>query len=106
MKTFNLENFTRGWFIGDFEPSIFKTSQFEVGLLFHKKGEDKSSHYHKIATEYNVLIKGKMEINSVIIEEGTIFIIEPGEIVKPIFYEDCSILCVKSPSIIGDKYIV
>jgi len=104
MRTFNLHNFTRGWFIGDFEPSIFKTNQFEVGLLFYKKGEDKSGHYHKIATEYNVLIKGKIEINSVVIEEGTIFIIEPGEIVKPIFYEDCSILCVKSPSIIGDKY--
>ena len=37
---------------------------------------------------------------------GDIFIIYPGEISDPVFLEDCEIICVKSPSVPGDKYEV
>ena len=33
MQRFKLEDFIRGWFIGDFTPSIFRTQNFEVGVL-------------------------------------------------------------------------
>jgi len=101
-----LKNYHRGWFIGDFDPSIFRTKGFEVGVLTHKKGEVWAEHYHKIATEYNVLLKGKMTLNHTTIVEGDIFVIEPNEPARPEFLEDCTILCIKVPSVIGDKYSV
>lgn len=97
---------TRGWLIGDFEPSVLKTKEFEVGILSHKKGEVWPEHFHKIATEYNVLISGKMSLNDVILEQGDIFIIDPCENARPVFYEDCKVLCIKTPSLIGDKYTI
>jgi len=96
----------RGWFIGNFEPSVLKTEDFEVGILTHTKGEIWAPHIHKISTEYNVLISGKMIIRDQVIEPGMIFILEPNEIGNPIFLEDCTVVTVKTPSVIGDKYNV
>jgi len=102
----DIRNYTRGWFIGNFEPCIYKTDKFEVGLLSHKKGEKWPKHIHKIATEYNLLIKGLMTIGDAVILPGQIFTIEPGEVADPEFLEDCVVLVVKVPSVPGDKYAV
>ena len=96
----------RGWFIGDFLPSVFKTNLFEVGILKHKKGENWPEHYHSEATEYNVLLDGSMSVNGNFIHAGEIFILEKEESCKPIFFEDCTLVCVKVPSIPGDKFEV
>jgi hypothetical protein len=45
----NINRMFRGWFIGDFEPSVLKTKNFEVGVLIHKKGELWPKHFHKEA---------------------------------------------------------
>jgi quercetin dioxygenase-like cupin family protein len=102
----NLTEFWRGWFIGNFEPAVLKTNQFEVGLLTHKKGEIWPKHYHAQHTEYNLLVKGSMYICGSKIEEGEIFVLEHNEVADPYFYEDCLILCIKQPSIPGDKHEV
>jgi quercetin dioxygenase-like cupin family protein len=102
----NINEFVRGWFIGNFEPSVLKTDQFEVGLLTHKKGEVWPAHYHKIGTEYNVLIQGHMTIAGEELHSGDVFWFDPGVVADPVFHEDCRILCVKVPSIPGDKYEV
>ena len=102
----DLKNMFRGWFVGNFEPSRYKTDQFEVGILFHPKGEKWPKHYHKEAVEINVLVSGKMILNGEELTPGNIFLIEKNEIAEPEFLEDCTIVCVKSPSIPGDKYEV
>ena len=109
MRRGKIATFKRGWFIGNFEPSVLKTEAFEVGLLSHHKGEYWAPHYHKEATEYNVLISGKMAIHFddgyvEQINAGDVFIFEKGEVSRPEFLEDCKVLVVKVPSIIGDKY--
>jgi len=106
MKKQRIEDMWRGWFIGNFEPSLLKTDQFEVGLLTHKKGEVWPKHYHEIATEYNLLIEGSMTIAGEEIKPGDLFVFEPGEIADPVFHEDCQVLCVKTPSLPKDKYEV
>jgi len=106
MKIHKLTDFTRGWFIGDFEPSVLKTEQFEVGYLFHPKGQEWPDHYHKLGTEYNLLVKGSMRICGETINEGDLFIIDPYEVADPEFLEDCYIMCIKSPGNKGDKYLV
>lgn len=106
MTVDNLENMFRGWFIGNFEPAILKTDQFEVGILFHPKGEKWPKHFHKESIEINVLMSGKMIINNQLIGPGNIFLLEKNEIAEPEFLEDCTIVCVKTPSVLGDKYEV
>lgn len=101
-----LDNYHRGWFIGNFSPSIHTTNEFEVAVLTHKKGEVWGSHYHKQAREINVLLEGKMLMHGRQICQGMIFVLEPWEVADPIFLEDCKVLCIKTPSIKGDKYEV
>jgi quercetin dioxygenase-like cupin family protein len=106
MIIYDLSKYTRGWFVGDFSPSIFNTKDFEVGILTHKKDEIWPKHFHKIAKEINVLLEGKMIIQDKEILPGQIFVLEPWEIANPIFLEDCKVLVIKTPSIKGDKYEV
>ena len=104
MKKYDIKDFKNGWIIGNFEPSILKTKNFEVAVLSHPKNQKWPKHYHKLLTEYNLLLEGKMIINNTEINKNEIFTLEPNEIADPIFLEDCKVLCIKVPSIIGDKY--
>ncbi len=104
MKRAKLSDMKGGWFIGDFEPTVLRDKNFEVGYKFHYKGEIYKAHIHKIATEINVLISGKCKIQNEIFETGEIFILEPGDLGDPEFLEDCQIIVVKVPSVMGDKY--
>jgi hypothetical protein len=104
MKIYNFKDMIGGWFIGDFEPSVLKTKDFEVCYKFHSKGEVWPKHYHKIATEINLLVSGKMKIRNQIIEPDTIFVFDPEEVADPEFLEDCFLVIVKTPSAVGDKY--
>lgn len=100
------KNMVGGWFVGDFEPTAYKTKEFEVSYKTHPAGEIWDNHYHKIATEINYLIRGKMNLSGTTLEEGDIFILHPGEIAIPEFITDCELIVVKTPSIKGDKYVV
>ncbi len=106
MKISRIEDYKGGWFIGNFEPTSFKTDKFEVCFKLHKQGEKWETHYHKIATEINLLIDGEMTIQGKNLKTGDVFVLEPWEIADPIFKTDCQVLIVKTPSIIGDKYCI
>ena len=95
-----------GWFIGNFEPSVLKTPDFEVGILKHSKGEKWPKHKHEQLEEYNYLLSGKMIIHNTEIHAGTIFVFQRGEIADPVFLEDCIVVVVKVPSVPGDKVII
>jgi len=104
VKKNHLDNMVRGWCIGNFTPSIFKTDLFEVGYLKHPKDQIWPAHVHKISDEYNILIKGKMTINNETINQGEIFIIPKNMLTTAKFLEDCEVLCIKVPSLPKDKY--
>ena len=106
VKVSEMSEMHRGWFIGDFEPSVYKTKDFEVGYLRHSKGEKWDYHYHAKSVEINYLIKGKMKINSKLINQGQIFTFEKYALSVPEFLEDCEIICVKIPSEPKDKIIL
>ena len=106
IEKFDINDFKGGWFIGDFEPSLYKNKDFEVSIKIHPKGEIWEKHYHKVATEYNYVISGAVEINGVVYKEKDLFVIYPDFVVDPNFIEDCTIVCIKTPSTIGDKYVV
>ena len=106
MKTYRFEDMKGGWYIGDFLPAAYKTKDFEVCYKKHTKGERWDSHYHKIGTEINFLVKGKMKIQDRIVRSGDIFILPPYEIADPEFLEDCEVVIVKTPSATQDKYVI
>lgn len=94
-----------GWFVGNFEPTAYKTKDFEVSYKLHPKGQEWDIHYHTDVTEINYVIRGKMILQGKTLKTGDIFILEPYEIADPNFIEDTEIICVKTPSI-NDKISV
>ena len=104
MRIERIEDFTRGWFVGNFEPTVYKTEKFEVGLLSHEKGP-LPCHYHT-GIEINCIVSGELEIHGQKLVPGDVFTIEPYEIVDPVILKDCVIVVVKTPSMPGDKYDV
>lgn len=106
MQVGKINDMFRGWVIGDFEPSLLRTKDFEVGILKHPKGEKWPAHYHKVATEYNILVSGSMKLCGIELVAGDTFILEPNEVADPTFHEDCTIVCIKVPSDTKDKYIL
>lgn len=102
----DISDMVRGWFIGNFDPCVYKTSDYEVGYLKHKKGERWPFHYHEQSTEINFLVKGEMRLNNKHIKQGQIFVFKPYQIATPEFLEDCEIVCVKTKSAPGDKVII
>ena len=106
MKTFKEKDFTRGWFVGDFIPTAFNTKNCEVAVKRFKKGDYENPHYHKIATEINLIISGKAIINNETYYEGDVILVEPNQVVEFSVQEDCVLVAVKIPCAIGDKYEV
>lgn len=104
MECYKLEQMVGGWFIGDFEPSVFRTQQFEVGIKKFTKGEKHAPHYHKIADEVTIVISGKVQIEGQIYLEGSIILQHKNESSNFEALEDSVIAVVKYPSAPGDKY--
>lgn len=106
MNGYELKDFIGGWFIGDFDPVILKTQEFEVAVKYYKKGDKEKRHFHKLADEFTVIIKGKVKMNDRLFEEGSIILIEKNESTDFEVLEDTATVVVKTASIKGDKYIV
>ena len=104
MKKFNLESMTGGWFIGNFEPTLYK-SNFEVGVKKYKKGDSELSHYHKTSKEFTVIISGKVRMNDFFLVEGDIIQVDEFEKTDFECIEDTVTVVVKTSSSKGDKYI-
>jgi quercetin dioxygenase-like cupin family protein len=95
----------KGWFVGDFVPSIIRTKDFEVALKSYSAGDTEDIHVHKIAQEVTLVVKGAIEMNDKTYFEGDIILIEPGEPTKFKSITDSTTVVVKTPSIVGDKFI-
>lgn len=106
MKKFDFTKMKDGWFIGDFEPSAFRTKIFEVAYVEHTKSEKRQKHYHNFVTEIALVLKGKMLINGIIFSQGDILVTNPKEILETIFLEKTQILGIKTPSNVNDKILL
>lgn len=107
VKKFRLnEAGARGWFIGDFPEAIIRTKDFEVCWQSNPAGVKDTSHYHKIITEVQLIIAGRMIINGEEFGPGDIYVSEPGEHYHADYVEDTQVVAVKFPSIPGDKYLL
>lgn len=101
----NLDNFIKGWLVGDFTPAIFNSKDIEVGVKYYKAGESEGRHVHKIITEYTIILSGKVRMNESIYGEKSIIKIDPNVSTDFECLEDAITLVIKTPSIPSDKHI-
>lgn len=105
MKKFSIEEMTKGWFVGNFEPTVVKTTDCEVGLKQYKAGFKEPSHYHRKAIELTVVVEGRISMNNEEFSKGDIVMIDKNEIVEFKAIEDAITVVYKSGSFKGDKYL-
>lgn len=107
MKTFKLsESGDRGWFVGQFEKAVFKTDILEAALQFNEKDTYSPRHYHKVATEINLIVSGKAKYNDIVVEAGNGIIVYPGEESLCYYLEDTETMVIKIPGVLNDKYVI
>lgn len=106
MKIAKLSEMKKGWFVGNFEPSLWKTEDVEVAVKQFKRGDTEDAHYHKIATEITVIVSGRVRMFNKLWDSGTIIIAEPGDITSFEALSDATLAVVKIPGARNDKYVV
>ena len=79
MRVFKLEEMVKGWFVGNFAPTVLRTSAVEVAIKEYAQGSFETMHYHKIATEITAIINGRAKLNGLELNPGDIVVLEPGE---------------------------
>jgi len=106
-KKFHLrEAGDRGWFVGAFDRAVHKTDACEAAFQTNYQGEVSEPHYHRIATEINLITRGLVKINGEIYTAGQGLILYPGEVATCEYLADTDTFVVKVPGAPDDKYLV
>lgn len=106
MKVSKLSEFTKGWIVGNFEPTLFQTGDFEVAVKHYECGDYEPKHYHKVATEITIIADGMVMMNGEVYERGDVITIEPGEATDFKVLHDTITTVIKFPCVKDDKYII
>jgi mannose-6-phosphate isomerase-like protein (cupin superfamily) len=106
IKRYRLKDMKNGWFIGNFFPTLYKTNDVEVGVKKYSIGDSEKLHYHKIATEFTVILSGEVVMNNEKYESGDILVIEPGVSTDFFAVSNVTTLVVKIPGAYYDKYVI
>ena len=96
----------KGWIVGNFEPSLYKTDDVEVAVKEYKAGDKEQKHYHKVATEITVIVAGHVLMNGLTYSTGDIITIEPGEATDFEAITDTKTTVIKLPCVKNDRYII
>lgn len=105
MEQHRLEDMVKGWFVGNFNPTLYNTNDVEVGIKKYKAGDAEGKHHHKIATEFTVILNGEVEMNGKRYVDGDIIKIVPGVSSDFKAITDVTTVVVKIPGANNDKYI-
>jgi len=104
MKIDALAEMTRGWFVGNFTPTAYKTDNVEVAVKKYQAGDCEKWHYHKIATEITVIVSGEVAMNGQLFKAGSMITLSPGEGTDFLAITDAVTTVVKIPCVPNDKY--
>jgi len=105
IEQYRIEEMVKGWFIGNFEPTLYQTNDVEVGIKQYKAGDHETSHYHKISTEFTVVLNGEVEMSGKRYKDGDIIKINPGVSTDFKAITDVTTVVVKIPGANNDKYV-
>lgn len=104
MKHHRLEDMVKGWFVGQFSPTVLASPACEVAIKNYLAGEREDLHHHKVATEVTAIVSGRVRMFGQEWGSGAILTVEPGEATCFEALEDSVTVVVKLPSVSGDKY--
>ncbi len=96
---------SKGWFIGNFSPTLNATETVEVAVKEYPAGFSEDWHYHKIATEYTVIVRGDVVMNGQRYSEGDIVVVPAGEGTDFLALTPTVTTVVKLPGAPNDKYL-
>jgi quercetin dioxygenase-like cupin family protein len=106
MERYKLEDFTKGWILGNFQPAVYNTGDFELGVKFFTQGEIEPAHKQIVATEITVVVSGQIRLAKEFFFAGDVISIPPGEVADFEALTDSCVVCIKFPSIPEDKVVV
>lgn len=101
-----LSGMVKGWFVGGFTPTAFKTDACEVAVKRYAAGEREAAHFHKVATEITLVLSGRVRMAGREWGEGDIVVLAPGEATDFEALTDAVNVVVKTPGAGNDKYVV
>jgi anti-sigma factor ChrR (cupin superfamily) len=104
LEKFNLSDMTRGWFVGNFTPTILSTNDVEVAVIQYKAGDVDKLHFHKVATELTVILHGTVQMKGNTFGHGDIIKVNPGVATDFVALTDVTTVVVKMPGVNNDKY--
>jgi mannose-6-phosphate isomerase-like protein (cupin superfamily) len=106
MKHHRLDEMVRGWFVGDFEPTAYRTSDVEIAIKHYAAGDAEERHVHKVATELTAVVSGRVRMDGRELAPGEILELAPGDPCDFLALTDATVVAVKLPAVPGDKYLV
>jgi hypothetical protein len=105
VKVDHLERMIKGWFVGDFEPTLYRTRDVEVAVKHYVAGDHEGVHHHAIATELTVIVAGAARMSGRDLGPGEIVVLEPGQASDFTALTDVTAVAVKIPGAKDDKYV-
>lgn len=106
MKSANLGEMVRGWFVGGFQPAAYSTDACEVAVKYYAAADKEALHLHRVATEITVVLWGRVRMMDREWAEGDIVVLSPNEATDFEAVTDCATVVVKVPAVLDDKYLV
>ena len=105
MRISRLSDFTRGWFIGSFQPTLCDTEAVEVGVKHYPAGAREAAHYHRVATEHTLILDGTVRMQGRVVNAGEIVTIAPDEVTDFEALTAVTTVVIKLPGARNDKYL-
>ena len=105
MRRAQLEDMVGGWFIGNFSPSAFASTEAEVCVKHYPKGSREPEHYQKVAHEVTCIISGEARMGDTMLAAGDIVVLEPFEACDFEALSDVILVAFKTPSRPDDKVL-
>jgi mannose-6-phosphate isomerase-like protein (cupin superfamily) len=105
MQVAKLSSMKKGWFIGNFSPTVYATEAVEVAVKEYPAGFQEEWHYHKVAAEFTVIVSGEVEMNGRRFIAGDIIVISPGEGTDFRTFAPTVTTVVKIPGATNDKFL-
>ncbi len=105
MKHARLNDMVKGWFVGDFEPSVVRSDACEFAVKHYAAGDHEDTHHHRVAVEVTVIVSGDVRMMGRSWTSGDIIVVEPGEATDFTALTDVVCAVAKLPSTRGDKYL-
>lgn len=105
MRRASLKDMVGGWFIGNFQPSVIQSEQFEVTVRKYAKGDCEPKHFQLIATEITVIVEGQARMGDQILGPSDIIVLDPKDSFDFEALTEVTVVAVKFPSVPNDKVL-